>query len=307
MNHRRWLYAWLSVGTLAIGIASVAYFLKSGFPSYKDSNMQSTITLLRLGDPNRSDLKGSGASIDNHPSGAIFYQREWARGDLGTIEYAQEKNSFIVPNVLGTIGFADKDLPQEGIYNWDISFGVSAEQADVHQIARDRVMAFLAELRNAGWKRFVPTHRPRLSGRQAWLYAASDSVDWTYSLDSTYTPTMDEWMQAKGQTPTWLFYANGVYLAFSFMESNMGGFVGKGTYLLDVNIQNEYAFYGLGYFPGDAEKIRNWKTLLPDELKKYHAMRLKTEAQLKAQGFAIDTTYQDPPIKALGISSAATP
>jgi len=86
------------------------------------------------------------------------------------------------------------------------------------------------------------------------------------------------------------------------MESNMGGFVGKGTYLLDATIKNEYAFYGLGYFPGDAEKIKNWKALIPAELKKYHAMRLKTEADLKAHGFTIDTTYQDPPINALAAS-----
>ena len=79
----------------------------------------------------------------------------------------------------------------------------------------------------------------------------------------------------------------------------MEGFVGKLTSLLTARIRNEYAFYGLGYFPGNAEKIRNWKALLPAELQKYHAKRIATEAALKGQGYTIDTAYQDPPIQAL--------
>jgi hypothetical protein len=43
------------------------------------------------------------------------------------------------------------------------------------------------------------------------------------------------------------------------------------------------------------KRSKIWKALLPEELVKYHAMRLKAEAQLKADGFSIDTTYQDSP------------
>ena len=103
--------------------------------------------------------------------------------------------------------------------------------------------------------------------------------------------------------PQWIFHADGVYLKVSLMQSNMGGFVGKTTYLLSIRIQSEFSFYGIGYFSGNSEKMDNWKTLLPAELQKYHANRLKTEAALKEQGYTIDTTYQDPPIKALQGSS----
>ena len=163
-------------------------------------------------------------------------------------------------------------------------------------------MNFLAQLRAAGWKRYIETSDPRLSGRAAWQYFLSHPA---YSLDSSYTPTMDEWLTAKENAPSWIFDADGVYLAVSVNESNMGGFVGKSTYLLSADVKSEYAFYGLGYFSGDAEKIHNWKTLLPAELKKYHTMRLKTEAVLKAQGYTIDTNYQDPPVKALQASPAS--
>ncbi|WP_321884767.1 hypothetical protein [Paraburkholderia bannensis] len=79
----------------------------------------------------------------------------------------------------------------------------------------------------------------------------------------------------------------------------MGGFVDKATYLITVSLKNEYAFYGLGFFPGDVKKIDNWKALLPAELKKYHADRLKAEIALIARDYTIDTDYQDPAIKAL--------
>jgi hypothetical protein len=273
MNSKKLAYFSVCLGAIAICIAAATHFLNFSSLSSKGTNMPPTLTLVRLGDPKGSDLAGVGSSVDNHPTGAMFYQREWTGGKLGVVEYEQGKHSFTVENVLGAIGFADKDEP-EGIYSWDISFGVSAEQAETHQFSRDRVMAFLANLRAAGWKRFIEPHRPRINGRQAWNYAASPAVDWIYSLDSTYTPTMEEWIRARGQSPTWIFYADGTYLEVSIMESNMGGFVGKGTYLLGANVENEYAFYGLGYFPGDAEKIHNWKTLLPAELEKYHAMRL---------------------------------
>ncbi|MFM0002510.1 hypothetical protein PQR57_15930 [Paraburkholderia dipogonis] len=306
MNSKKLAYFSVCLGAIAICIAAATHFLNFSSLSSKGTNMPPTLTLVRLGDPKGSDLAGVGSSVDNHPTGAMFYQREWTGGKLGVVEYEQGKHSFTVENVLGVIGFADKDEP-EGIYSWDISFGVSAEQADAHQLARDRVMEVLAKLRAAGWKRYIDVEDPRLTGKQAWNFAASRAANWAYSLDSTYTPTMDEWIKAKGKFPKWVFYADGVYLEFSIFESNMGGFVGKSTYLLGVNVKNEYAFYGLGYFPGDADKIHNWKALLPAELEKYHAMRFKTEAALKAQGFTIDTTYQDPPIKALqSLSGTAT-
>jgi hypothetical protein len=296
----------LFVGGLVICIAAAVHFVVFSTPSFQSNDMQPNVTLVQLGDPKGSDLNGPGASVDNHPAGATFYQREWTRGNLGTVEYVQGNHSFVIHHVLGAMGSADKDVP-EGIYAWNISFGISDEQADAHQQARDRTMAFLATLRSAGWKRYIDLEDPRLNGKEAWNYAASRAANWMYSLDSTYTPTMDEWIKAKGQSPKWDFHADGAHLRFSVMESNMGGFVGKSTYLLTLDIENEYAFYATGYFPGDAEKIHNWKTLLPAELEKYHAMRIKTEAVLKAQGFTIDTTYQDPPIKALqSLSGTAT-
>ncbi|WP_087754188.1 hypothetical protein [Paraburkholderia caledonica] len=301
---RTFLSATLAIGAFLFVVLMVSHKWSPPSSFSNDRDMSQLPTLIRLGNPQSSDLNGPGSSVDNHPTGAKFYQRDWQRGDLGTVQFVNGNHSFVIDNVLSMIGFAAENVP-EGIYRWNINFGVSPEQADTHEAARDRVMKLLAQLRSLGWKRYIDSSDPRLSGKQAWIFAASDAVDWEYSLDSVYIPSLDEWIKVKGRYPKWIFYGAGSYLKVTFMENNMGGFVGKSTYLLTVDVQSEYAFYGLGYFPGNAEKIHNWKALLPAELEKYHAMRLKTEAALRAQGYSIDTTYQDPPIKALESSSAS--
>lgn len=295
------LSATLAIGVFLFAVLMVAHHWNPPSSFSNGHDMSQLPTLIRLGNPQSSDLNGPGSSVDNHPTGAKFYQRDWERGDLGTVEFVNGNHSFVIDNVLSMIGFADKDVP-EGIYEWSINFGVSPEQADTHEAARNRVMKLLAQLRSLGWKRYIEVGDPRLSGDQALYYSAEHLA---YALDPGYTPNLDEWRKMLRNAPHWVFQADGAYLELSLMESNMGGFVGKSTYLLTVDVKSEYAFYGLGYFPGDAEKIHNWKALLPAELEKYHAMRLKTEAGLKARGYAIDTTYQDPPIKALQITSGS--
>ncbi|MDS0858963.1 hypothetical protein NUV25_14730 [Burkholderia pseudomultivorans] len=289
----------LIIGVFLAGIVFAMHDGNSQVTVDKGNRMNSSPTFVRFGDPKDSDLKGPGTSVDNHPSGARFYQHDWMRGNLGTVEFEHGKHSFIIDNVLSAIGSADTDVPG-GIYQWSINFGVSPEQADTHEAAMARMAKLFRDLRAKGWTRCIDVGDPRLTGKQAWDRLRVDSV---YSLDPDYTPTIDEWKVAIRKMPHWVFYADGVYLDVSLTESNMGGFVGKTTYLLTMDIKNEYAFYGLGYFPGNADKIRNWKTLLPAELQKYHAKRLATEAELKAQGYTIDTAYQDPPIKALQGSS----
>lgn len=290
----------LILGALFVGVAFAARYLSPRSTHDNGNDMSASPIVLQLGDPKNSDLSGPGSSSDNHPSGVNFYQRDWIRGNLGTVKFVHGGRSFVVDNVLSAMGTDDTDIPG-GISEWTINFGVSSEQADTHEAALARMIKLFSELHTSGWVRYIDTNDPRLTGKQAWDYSKVSSI---YSLDSSYTPTLEEWTAAVKKMPHWKFYADGVYLDVSLSETNMGGFVGKTTYLLSIDIKNEYDFYGVGYFPGDAEKMHNWKALLPAELQKYHADRLKTEAALKAQGYTIDTAYQDPPIRALQGSSA---
>lgn len=176
------LYCSLAVTALLCGLAWAVHG-SNPRPTFENGKlMKVSPTHIQLGNPHDSDLKGPGASIDNHPTGISFYQRDWMRGNLGAVEFVHGKHSFVIDNVLSVLGVADKDLPG-GIYDWNISFGVSPEQADTHEAALARMMKLLSELRASGWTRYIGTGHPRLTGKQAWGYRKVNSA---YSLDSSY-------------------------------------------------------------------------------------------------------------------------
>jgi len=266
-----------------------------------DKSMIGSTSIIRLGDPTLSNLDGAGKSVDRHPVGLNFYQKEFSTNNPGKAEFIHGQYSFSVDHVLSLIGTEDREVPG-GIFEWSINFGLSDNQVDAPDVARDGLTRFFAKLRAAGWKRNIDVDQPRLNGQQAWYYGTTGDVAGIYSLDSTYVPTLKEWQATDAGIATWIFYADGVYLKIFIQSSNMAGVPGKRTYLVTENIMNEYDFYGVGFFPGEKEKMLNWKALLPAELERYHAIRLKTEAALKEQGYRIDTTYQDPPILALQAS-----
>ncbi len=162
------LYISLIVGALLSGITLAVHDSVQHPTLNKDKRMNASPTHIRLGDPRDSELNGPGASVDKHPTGISFYQRNWMRGNLGTVEFVHGKYSFVIDNVLSVLGVADKDR-SDGIYDWNISFGVSPEQADTHEAALARVMKLLSELRARGWVRYISIGHPRLTGKQVWI------------------------------------------------------------------------------------------------------------------------------------------
>lgn len=257
----------------------------------------SAITI-SLGHEPPTGLSGPGTRQDKHPAGLTFHEGSWSRGNLKTVTFSHGSHNFTVNNVLSVMGTEDRDRPAEGIYRWSINFGVSAEQADTYEAARDKAMEILASLRAAGWERYLHPDDPRLTGEQAWRYDTS-LVGALYSLDSTYAPTLDEWRTLVKKRPRWVFQADGAYLQFVADEWAVGRFPGKSVFLFSIEIETEYAFYGINFAGGDRQKINQWKTHVPSELPKYRALRAEAEAALVTQGYTIDTSYQDPPIKAL--------
>ena len=169
----------LILAGLICGAALAVRYLSSHPTPDNENDMKSFPMRIRLGDPKDSDLGGQGSSTDNHPSGLTFYQREWQRGSLGTVEFVHGKHSFTIDNVLSVLGTDDRDIA-EGIYQWSISFGVSPEQADTHEAALARMTKLFSDLRARGWMRFIQSSQPRLTGQKAWNYIEHNPV---YSLD----------------------------------------------------------------------------------------------------------------------------
>lgn len=259
--------------------------------------MNKSSNVIQLGDPSLSHFEGQSLSQIDHPTGMSFYSKRFTQTGQ-RVEFLYGRHSFTVDHVFSATGAADKHVPG-GIYGWSILFGLTDQEADTPEAARDSLMRFFSTLRAAGWSRFIQPHRPRLVGQQAWQYGTSGEASEVYSLDSTYMPKLEEWRATELQIPQWIFYADGVYLEVTLKSSAIDSPAGKRIYLVSANVKNEFEFYGVDYFSGDTEKIRSWKLLISAELAKHRPERLKAEERLKALGYTIDTTYQDPQIQAL--------
>ncbi|AYQ42245.1 hypothetical protein CVS37_30835 [Burkholderia lata] len=77
-----------------------------------------------------------------------------------------------------------------------------------------------------------------------------------------------------------------------------------GYYLSDLQVSTASDNYS-AYFSDSDERRRDWKKYLSDELRPAVKERSKREAELKAQGYSIDMTYQAPPFEAPDFSAMA--
>lgn len=256
--------------------------------------MSSEIITVQLGAEGHASVNAQNFETMNHPSGVYAYTKHWDdRKKLGTVQYMQGGHSFEIDNVTIVTGIGDNSSPQQGITNWDVLFSVSSATTASYEEARIRTMALLDSLRAAGWKRYISTADPRLSGREATMYALSDPGS-IYSLDSTYMPTTEEWKKIATSEPQWFFYADGTFINVTISYQPVT--LDRGYYLMDVEIKSASDFY-LPYFSKTPEKMKEWEKYLPGELSPEKKYRLAKEAKLKVQGYTIDVTYQDPPIE----------
>ncbi|MDR6498708.1 hypothetical protein J2785_001853 [Burkholderia ambifaria] len=286
-------------------IALCAAFIALMVAQYKkDGKMpDNQVVTIKFGAEGRSDAENQGFSLMNHPSGVYAYKTHWDDPKkLGLVKYVQGKYSFELDNALIVTGLGDKDSPESGVDNWDISFNPSPSRIISYEEARDRIAALLGRLRSAGWVRYIEASDPRLVGKEAMTYALSKSGA-LYSIDSTYTPSIEEWRRLVAVEPRWYFYADGVFLTLSVSYQSSGS-DGMGYYLSDIQVSTASDNYS-PYFSDSVERRRHWEKYLSDELKSAAEERLKREVELKVQGYTIDTTYQAPPFEAPDFSAKA--
>ena len=252
---------------------------------------------IALGDPSQFDLRPAGARMDRKPVGIHFYERKWPLDALGRVRYLQGAHSFDIPRVSGVMGTSDPGVPDEGIYAWDIgAFAMDGERVR-HILARDRLFALFDDILRAGWRRHIFPSEPRLRGLEATRYALERSS--YYPLDPRSVPSLVQWMQLNRKLPYWKFWADGVYMKVQVIdEPALRDPKGEGVYMFSIELESETPHFWK-YFKGVDQMLR-WKELLPAELERSAARRLRDEQELRRQGYEIDETYRDPPILALG-------
>ncbi|MET1254924.1 hypothetical protein [Aliikangiella maris] len=229
--------------------------------------------------------------IDKQPAGLNFYEYRWPVKENGQVRVEAGNASFVIPNVLSTVGILDAERPEAGIYDFGINSGFTSEEFIEHDLARTTMMNHLNSLIVAGWK---PYYRyfssPRLLGKQSFEFAIEDGF---YSPDPTYTPTLEEWMKLEFGG-VWSFYYQDNFLEVSFdRNSRFLKATEPGVYLVTHKLISRDE-KGRSLYQG--EERDKWQSLWSETVKEYKSKRYEKEVELIQQGYRINTRYVEPKI-----------
>ena len=229
--------------------------------------------------------------VTHQPVGVSFYKIDWDEKNKGVIFVDVDKHSFEIDNALGLTGSENDDLKNDGISQLNIVSGLTGPNGISHQAAREKFLMILTGLRNAGWRSVIPFSAPRLRGKDMLAYLLD--LQRPTTLDASYQPSLDEWMQLPDLT-TWEFYADRTFLRVNFVrDANRLDVSKPGAYVVNFTLDSDLNYFKEFISPLQREK---WRDRLPAELKEADTRRKSIEAELLQKGLRIDETYRDPPI-----------
>ncbi len=260
-----------------------------------DNANQSSPTLVEVGigesGKKFSERYSGFVKADHQPAGLSFYKASWSTKNKGRVRIAHKSHSIELSDVLNVMGTEDNSARQTGIFNISIYCGISGLTGILHSDALDRFGGLLKTIRAAGWRSTVPYGVPRLYGKDMLRYHF-ESGDAT-TLGSDYIPSLREWMALDDQT-TWEFYADGIFLNVTFMRDREKMNLKKpGSYVFQISLSSDEAYFA--DFAGP-ENRQDWRSKVPNELRKLEERRSQLEAEWSKKGMRINEAYRDPPI-----------
>ena len=246
---------------------------------------------LYIGESGKSFSARNATNVDRQPAGLNFYELHWPFKSMGSVIIKQGVTRLPVDYVLSVTGTEDMDLHNEGLSDIKINSAISKEERISHDEARIKTFAYLQNITQLGWAVTIPRSMARIRGKNMSDYLLQ--TDKYTTLDPTYVPTLNEWMQYEDRT-TWEFYNDRAFLSVQITRDyTLTDPLKPGAYLLSTNIQSE-AEHFRDYVDG-LDRTR-WKQLLHAEVKNLTRIREKKEAALRAKGVPVDETYVDPPL-----------
>lgn len=234
-------------------------------------------------------------AVDRQPAGVTFYQMRFRADSKRQVILKSNEQVLHIENVLSVTATEDMELQEEGLLQFHINCGLTASDLIAHDDARIKVFSILKDIEHTGWKSTIPLSMARLRGREMARFLLTTKRSTT--LDPSYVPTLEEWMQMRSQT-RWRFYKDHMYLTVSFTREHTLTDPSKpGAYLLSYEIRSETEQFRRQV---DGSDRNRWKQILPKELRALADSRAAMETELRSKGFAIDNLYVDPPIPEIG-------
>ncbi|MFT4249556.1 MAG: hypothetical protein QM581_16215 [Pseudomonas sp.] len=277
---------------LATIIALLAMGCEPSSPKNSSSSSMIQNIYIEVGESPEALQSRYGKSIevnDKNP-GSKFYTIDWSRPNLGEVTLKNGTSQVVFAHALGIMGSYNEDFPHDGLARYSLYLGLSATGTIAHDQARLQFYDMLNRLLKAGWQRYLDDAEPRLANAESIRRLLETTTSIT-TLDPGYLPTLPEWMTLKERS-SWQFYKDHVYMDVRLsrdqnrMDPNL-----PGAYFVNISLES-YASKWRTLF-GEADRPR-WRELLLDEKENAAQARTKTERQLQAKGYHIDTDYRNP-------------
>jgi len=187
------------------------------------------------------------------------------------------------------------------VENLDLSVR-SLPDGSKHDEYRAFLYDLIKDIKKAGWVHYYAPSDPRISGSQIGKINSADEVmgDSVLShpwLDPNYNLDHERWLKV-GKFYNWHFYKDGNHLTLQAWRRDSDAAPDeRGTYLVSLSFTTEREYWSAAFT--EAEDKKRWKELLPAKMKEYAAIRKSREDKAEKAGIKIDSSYQDPTIKAL--------
>ncbi|MES2756704.1 MAG: hypothetical protein V4693_04960 [Pseudomonadota bacterium] len=227
--------------------------------------------------------------VDEQPAGINFYTIRFTPKSRGRALILVGHKPFSIDHVISITGSEDVDLREEGISEFHINSSIDGSGTILHDDARLKFFNIVRNITNAGWRSIIPRGMARLRGKSMTQYLLENKKYTT--LDASYIPSLNEWMRIPSLT-VWEFYLDQTYLSLKFTrENSLQDPLKPGAYLVSFDIQSE-AEYFRSYV--DSSDRKNWREILPKELRTLAESRAKMEEAMRKKGEVIDSAYVDP-------------
>ncbi len=225
------------------------------------------------------------------------YSHDWNPKKPGTVYIEYGEHSIEIPHVMYMTGVEDVANLQEGIYRYHIAADITATREPFHDEARKNHTLLLQMLLKAGWRQNMFYLSPRLSGEEAYSYFSQEEMGVGLPVD--YVPTLEQWMSVEGFR---FLYADDIFMTLGIRRDPRRLDLDKpGSYMLTLDIYSKEMYAQELIFPQQraqfaGEQREQWQTLWVEKIKGMKRERYAKEKALAAQGYTINTGYQEPKI-----------
>jgi hypothetical protein len=224
-----------------------------------------------------------------HKADGTFYALDWPKQYAGELHLQHGAHTFTIPNTHKLLAMAmPHNYYNDGIFYYDIEAGLSTEKEMAHEDALHHCYQLINTISNAGWKRFIAPHSPRIKGIQSLAYAQLKEN--TYPIDPNYKLSLEEWRTAD-MPLHWQFYADGIHLHIQMNRTTTHSNQ-HANYIISLAFMSQDAWQR--FVVSQDTTGHDWKKMYPILHQQLLIKRTIIEEQLRKEGqFEIDTSYVD--------------